>query len=399
MTRRDDPGVQGTDLCVKCGLCLPQCPTWRFSRQEADSPRGRIELIAALDAGKIPLAGSAKNHLDGCLLCRTCESVCPVEVPFGAIMDEARRRWPVSGPSWTLMFGLASARWGFRWLLWFLQRSRLMGVARTLAPARMRALLDMLPGVIVGRRKKGCADARVGLFPGCVSDAVDRQTSNDVMILLRRAGVAARWLPSGCCGALDRHQGRIRQAGAHVRRNLERTDPEHYDALLSMATGCGLELSEYPGHTDHSRAPLWADRHQDVLSYLHSLAPGAWKFRELEQTVLLHHPCSARDLPGHTEAASELLRRIPSLRVQECTRRSCCGAAGVAMLRNEPMARELGDSILQGLQESNARVLLTSNIGCALHLRKEAKRSGLAVEVLHPVSLLRRQLEDAHAPA
>src|SRR3546814_20824056 len=65
------------DLCVKCGLCLPHCPTYQETRNEADSPRGRIMLMQGLASGMIGHSDSLQSHLDGCLSCRSCERVCP----------------------------------------------------------------------------------------------------------------------------------------------------------------------------------------------------------------------------------------------------------------------------------------------------------------------------------
>jgi glycolate oxidase iron-sulfur subunit len=64
--------------CVHCGFCLPASPTYIATGDEADSPRGRIVLMRALERGEIPPHDSALvQHLDACLGCRGCEPVCP----------------------------------------------------------------------------------------------------------------------------------------------------------------------------------------------------------------------------------------------------------------------------------------------------------------------------------
>src|SRR3546814_20170178 len=78
------------DLCVKCGLCLPHCPTYQETRNEADSPRGRIMLMQGLASGMIGHSDSLQSHLDGCLSCRSCERVCPATVPYGELIDAGR---------------------------------------------------------------------------------------------------------------------------------------------------------------------------------------------------------------------------------------------------------------------------------------------------------------------
>src|SRR6266487_6478564 len=74
----DRGGFEALDACVHCGFCLQACPTFLATGDEADSPRGRIELMRALEAGELaPDDPALALHLDRCLGCRGCEPVCP----------------------------------------------------------------------------------------------------------------------------------------------------------------------------------------------------------------------------------------------------------------------------------------------------------------------------------
>jgi len=89
MTERQ--GFEGLDSCVHCGFCLQACPTFLATGDEADSPRGRIELMRALETGELsPGDPNVALHLDRCLGCRGCEPVCPSGVRYGQGLEAAR---------------------------------------------------------------------------------------------------------------------------------------------------------------------------------------------------------------------------------------------------------------------------------------------------------------------
>src|SRR5204862_7595267 len=76
--------------CISGGLCPNDCPTYRVLEDEADSPRGRIQLIRTVIASPAAPSETTVGHLEACLVCRACETACPSGVPFGRIMEGAR---------------------------------------------------------------------------------------------------------------------------------------------------------------------------------------------------------------------------------------------------------------------------------------------------------------------
>ena len=93
------------NTCVQCGLCLPHCPTFRVTGDEAMSPRGRIKLMREVQDGDAPLTDDVIRSFETCVQCRGCEPACPSGVPYGHLMEQTRE---------TLAEATAQARAGIK---------------------------------------------------------------------------------------------------------------------------------------------------------------------------------------------------------------------------------------------------------------------------------------------
>ena len=169
--------------------------------------------------------------------------------------------------------------------------------------------------------------------------------------------------------------------------------------ITSVVSGCTAQLKEYSKLYPEQIATGFAHRVDDVHRLLLD-APelAGLRFEPLDQTAVVHFPCTQRNVLKETGAIVATLRLIPNLHVSVLDEQpACCGAAGDYCITHAEQADELLDRVLRPLAGQPPPILLTSNVGCALHLSAGFEERGWSVEVLHPLTLLARQLRDAPA--
>ena len=417
---QDPPDWEGILDCMHCGICLPQCPTYRVLGQEMDSPRGRIYLMRAAGEGRIGLTENFILHMDRCLGCRACETACPAGVPFGRLLEETRgqieRR--ASRPRsrrllGRLLLGVFPERRRLARVLALTrlyQRSGLQrvvrgsGLLRTLP--RLDAMERLLPALAAPTRDPlpaetlppgGSPRGTVALLEGCVQSMLFPEVNRATVTLLARAGyrvVVPR--DQGCCGALHLHWGDRAGARALAGRNLSGLGGA--DWIVTNAAGCGAALREY-GHLlgDDSRAQDFAGRVRDVSELLAEHLPGP--LRPLDLTVTYHEPCHLAHGQRVREAPRALLRAIPGLRLVELPESDvCCGSAGVYNLMEPEIAGQLLDRKLDRIATTRATVVASGNPGCLLQIRRGLADRGLPVRACHPVELLAWSVEGTVPP-
>ncbi len=392
--------LEEADRCVKCGYCLPVCPTYLKTRNEAESPRGRIALVQGMIEGALDDTSALEGHLQHCLTCLACEPACPSGVRYRFIIDGARtlhtRRRPVllrflERSARDLITHPLPLRTGAR-LLRLYRKSGLKALVGGLLPAPLRRAEGLLPPDLTAPRWRRHYPAtaprgRVDLFTGCIGRLTDRAALQATITMLNRLGYSVDIPPGqGCCGAIHRHAGDPDRADRLAARNGRALDRAGAMAVIGVASACCAELQTHL--PDGGRV-------MDIITFLDRIAwPEAIRFRPLPRTVAIHEPCSQRLLIGHDPTAPyRLLRRIPQIDLRPVSDNDlCCGAAGTYMLSQPAMADALLGDKLDALRRIAPHCLLTSNTGCALHLGAGLRAAGLQMEVLHPVELLARQL-------
>lgn len=362
--------------CVSCGLCLPHCPTFRVTGEEALSPRGRIDAIRAVHTADAPITPQFVEFMSTCVQCRGCEPACPSGVKYGHIQEGVRRTLAGTRditPRWQRAAYAVLPR--HRLLL---AGSSVLAVAQRLRLVPRRMGLPRLPL----RRPQAvrATGTDVWLYTGCVMDAWMRATHVNTAKVLDHLGIAYRTpgAGGGCCGALHTHAGLVDSAEAlalDVMLSMPGDDP-----IVVNSAGCGAALKEYGSLLGTSEAAAFSARvldvHEFVARHVHRLEP-----RTRAGTIIVQDPCHLRHVQKAHMAVRTVLAPVAEL-VELDDDGVCCGAGGAYSALEPRLAAQIRDRKVAAIARAGGGVVASANPGCAMHLAA----AGLTVR--HPIDIL-----------
>jgi len=416
--------------CVHCGFCLPVCPTYSRLGDEADSPRGRLHFMRAVVEGRLdPSSEAFHRHLDRCLGCRACESVCPSGVEFGHLLEGARevtarahsrsfldRALPAVmanplylSPAMVLTRALRAT--GLPEVAvqrlpaeGFLGQARL-GLGMVAATATPEVLDGGSRGVGLHCRPpegevpapslsdtlgKGAATA---VLLGCVQEGLLSRVNRATIRVLEANGYRIVEVPDqGCCGAIHAHTGDLEGARALARANIRAMEDAGVELVAVNAAGCGATMKEC-GHLlardpDFAgRAKLFSEKVKDVSELLGR--PGLRRGGAVQATVTYDAPCHLLHAQRISSEPEFLLDAIPGLeRIPLAKHDECCGGAGVYGITHPELGGAIGREKVMAILETGAELVATGNPGCMMQIGAGLKMEGAPVDVVHPVELL-----------
>jgi len=390
------PYIPDAGECMRCGICVSSCPTFRLFQIDEETPRRRIRTLSKLLVENQPISADERLHLDNCLQCLACETVCPSRMAYGQLFDQAQARLKAE-PGWLakLAFRLIeNKRWRTRLmplLAAYLksgsqQPLRRSGLLKKLHLSDAEALLGkpVLSALAVSYPATGTNRGQVALFTGCIAEHFDRDTLLAAIKLLNAIGYEVLVPPQqGCCGAIHLHNGQ--SAAGLIDNNIAVFNALDVDAVLHTATGCGAMLSEYQNGDEAGQ--LFRQRLCDINDFLLNHWPDDLQLTASTLKVAVHEPCSQRNVLKNQQTVYALLQKIPGLSVAALAdNHICCGAGGSYMLTHPDNAAQLRTLKQQIITDSSADVVVSGNFGCGVYLNADGSR------VEHPLQLLARQL-------
>ena len=408
--------------CIRCGLCLSVCPTYREYLSETTSPRGRVHLARRGLEGNLELTPNLIEQMYACMACMACSDICPVGIRPADLalamrhVQEQLRPAPWKRP---LFAGLiprpermeaATLPLRLYQSLGIRQAVYALGLRRIL-PAQLRDMEGMLPRL--PRRPlrphlpdvvpaAGDARYRVGFFLGCAQSLLFSDDSAAAVRVLSRNG-ATVFTPreAVCCGMPARGYGRLDLVRDQAQRNIAAFERRNVEVIVTDCATCGSTLKEYgrllagvPGWAE--RAQAFSHRVRDISEFLAGipLEKPAGRVREV---VTYHDPCHLRRAQRVWEEPRHLLSLVDGLEYVELPEADwCCGSAGSQLISHYETSLKIMRRKIDRLARTEATVVASGCPGCQMQLTTGVRRQGLPIQVVHPVTLLARAYEGTH---
>jgi glycolate oxidase iron-sulfur subunit len=400
--------------CIRCGLCLAVCPTYREHLTETASPRGRVALARKGLEGDLELNPNLYEQMYACFDCMACDTICPVGIKPAELVLNMRRLQEQRRPArWkqTLFSGVVAKPGRLEAATWPLRVYEKLGIRRLvyalgfrkLLPSRLRDLEAMLPHLpqrplrqVLPERIEANGENRyqVGFFLGCAQSLMfSEESAASVRVMARNGCTVITPRDTVCCGMPALGYGRLDLVQDQARHNIELFEKTGVEIIVTDCATCGSTLKDYGRLLESD--PAWAVRAaafsaqvRDVSEFLLSI-PLEKPQGRIEGRVTYHDPCHLRRAQGVWKEPRALLQMIDGLEYVELGEADwCCGSAGSQLITHYETSLKVLQRKTENVAASSAEYLASGCPGCQMQLNVGVRRAGLDVQVVHPVTLL-----------
>lgn len=402
--------------CIRCGLCLSVCPTYREYLNETASPRGRVALTRKSIEGELELSPNLIEQMYSCFACMACNDACPVGIHPADLalgMRQVQEQIRPSGWKQTLFGGLIPKPGRMEWATLPLRLYERLGLRRLVyalrlhkwLPAKLRDLEAMLPRLpqrplrqVLPEETKatGPSHYRVGFFLGCAQSLMfAEESAGTVRVLARNGCTVITPKETVCCGMPARGYGRTDLVLQQARHNILLFEQANVEVIVTDCATCGSTLKEYgqllaSDSAWAERAASFSKKVRDVSEFLISI-PLEKPQGRIEARVTYHDPCHLRRGQGVWKQPRELLRMIDGLEFVELPEADwCCGSAGSQLITHYETSLKVLDRKMENIESTRAEYIASGCPGCQMQLNVGVRRGGLSVQVVHPIELLDR---------
>jgi FAD/FMN-containing dehydrogenase/Fe-S oxidoreductase len=389
LTPVGDGFTRAVGHCVGMGKCRASkggtmCPSYRGTREERYSTRGRARLLGEMLRGELITDGwqseEVKDALEWCLGCKGCRSDCPTHTDMAAYKAEFMSHYYEQ--RWRPRQAWSMGRIGE----WAPLAARVPGLANFLSGfgkavagvAKQRALPKFASRTFRSQFKGRGEGDRVVLFDDTFNNHFRPQTAASAQTLLERAGCAVE-LPREhvCCGRPYYDFGMLERAKSSLERVLQVLEPqlERGLPLVVLEPGCLSvfrdELHQlFPNHARAARLAKSATSLSELLNQRNFKS-------EIRAQVLMHAHCHQKALWGTASDVKVLQNSGIDVMAPDT---GCCGMAGSFGYRPqfyETSKRIAGLALLPALEASPDATLLASGFSCREQIEALAGRPTL----------------------
>ncbi|GGG48388.1 lactate dehydrogenase [Kocuria dechangensis] len=410
-----DPWVHAVQGCIGVGRCRADtggvmCPSYRATRDEKDSTRGRARVLQDMVRGAATVqegwrSEEVREVLDLCLSCKACSTDCPAGVDMATYKSEffdhyyRGRLRPLSHfslgwlPRWLALTGRIAP------LVNAVLATPLAKAAAVAGGLTTRRAMPRFAGAGEWRREAAAAGVlppgdpagSVVLFVDTFTRGFRPQVAGAAARVLAGAGESVACSADACCGLTWISTGQLDTARRLLSRAAQALDDGTERPIVVVEPSCAAALrKDLPELVHTEQARRVAARVRSFASHAADLAAAGWTpspAQPLPGRVVLQTHCHEYSVFGAgTQRTALAAAGVPE--VVDAT--GCCGVAGNFGFERQhyEVSMQVAENALAPALRSTppGTVVLTDGFSCAMQVGQlDASRAGRHLaELLDP---------------